>query len=70
MTQDPDRSKPKRRWFRYSVRTLLLVMLLAGCGFGWLGSKLAQGRRQKAVIVWIDKLGGRVEFEAAKDTRW
>ena len=29
--------KPKRRWFQYSLRTLLVLMLLVGVGMSWVG---------------------------------
>jgi hypothetical protein len=35
MTTTEMNTKPKRRWFQYSLRTMLIVMLLAGSGMGW-----------------------------------
>jgi len=35
---DSDPPKPKRRWYRFSLRTLLLFLLVAGIGFGWVCS--------------------------------
>ena len=32
--------KPRRRWFRFSLRTLLVVLTLAGGAAGWLGVQL------------------------------
>jgi hypothetical protein len=32
--------KPKRRWYQFSLRTLLIVVLVAGAGLGLLGRKL------------------------------
>jgi hypothetical protein len=34
MTTGPTSPKPRRRWFQYSLRTLLVLMLAFGCGFG------------------------------------
>src|SRR5437870_1822669 len=33
-------SKPKRRWLRYSLRTLLVFVTLTSAGFGWFGWQL------------------------------
>jgi len=38
--------KPKRRWCQFSLRTLLVVVLLAGLGLGVVGRKLDQARKQ------------------------
>ena len=27
--------KPRRRWFQYSLRTIMALMLLVSGGFGW-----------------------------------
>jgi hypothetical protein len=39
--------KPKRRWLQFSLRTMLVLMLLFGCGLGWLGREVqrASGKR-------------------------
>ena len=45
MTTEPTTTpKPKRRWFQFSLRTLLVLMLVFGCGFGRLGMKVKQTR--------------------------
>jgi hypothetical protein len=36
--------KPKRRWLRYSLRSLLLFMVLASVLFAWLGRHIARAR--------------------------
>ena len=60
--QDPSPPKPKRRWrVRFSLRTLLLVMLLAPIGF-WLGMRYQEARRQRAVIAEIWEGSGGVIF--------
>src|SRR5262249_13083052 len=33
-------AKPKRRWFRFSLRTLFMVLLLISLPLGWLGFQL------------------------------
>ena len=39
-----DPQEPKRRWYQYSLRTLLLFVAVAGIGLGWLGSKVQRAR--------------------------
>jgi hypothetical protein len=52
--------KRKRRWYRFSLRTLLLFVLVVGVGLGWLGSKLQPLRNERRAAAEIEKLGGRV----------
>jgi len=55
-----DTPKPKRRWYQYSLRTLLLFMLLASIGLSWLAVKLKQAREQKEAVRAIEEAGGWV----------
>ena len=55
--------KPRRRWFQFRLRTLLVFMTLCAIPFAWVASELAQRRRENAVIAWVEKMGGTVEFE-------
>jgi hypothetical protein len=57
MTTTP---KPRRRWFQFTLRTLLVLMLLVCIGMGWLGVKMQQTRKQRAAINAIVHGGGRV----------
>ena len=36
---------PRRRWFQFSLRTLLLMMLVFGCGLGWFTAKRRQAQQ-------------------------
>ncbi len=60
----PDSARPDRklRWFQFRLRTLLIVVTLAGCGFAWLGVKVRAARQQAADIAAIEKLGGEVHY--------
>ena len=59
-TQPP---KPKRRWYQFSLRTLLVVMTLACVAFAWTGWRIQQARvnrdglaaAQKTVDTAIEK---------------
>lgn len=51
------------RWFRFSLRTLLIFMLIAGLGFGWLAWKLKEASDQRVEVEAIEKLGGYVQYD-------
>jgi hypothetical protein len=52
--------KPKRPRFRFqfSLRTLLIVVLVLGVVFGWIGSRLQRARDNRQTIAKIRSLGG------------
>jgi hypothetical protein len=53
-------AKPKRRWFRFSLR-MLLVLLTVLCV--WLGLKVNLARQQREAVEAIYKAGGSVVFD-------
>jgi len=55
--------KPKRRWPRFSLRKLLLLVTIASVGFGWLGLKLRQAQRQKEAVEGIVNSGGWIWYD-------
>lgn len=55
--------KPRRRRFRFSVRTLLLLMTLVSIPFCWLGYKVRQAQQQRETVEKIGKLGGVVVYD-------
>jgi hypothetical protein len=55
--------KPRIRRFRFSLRTLLLIVAVVGCGFGWLGNKVRESQQQQIAAEAIRKLGGVVAYE-------
>ena len=70
-TQPP---KPKRR-FRFTLKTLLIVVTLFTVGVGWIGSRLYRARENRArvaagvdavvestTVAEIEKLGGTVSY--------
>jgi hypothetical protein len=67
----PNAAEPKscRRWFSFSLRTLLIFVTLAGCGLGWLGFKIQEGRRQQAAVEAIEKLGCDVGYDYQFDSQ-
>ena len=55
--------KPRRRWLQFSLRTLLVLMLLLGCGLGWFAREVHKARAQGEAKKAIEKLGGRVGWD-------
>ena len=54
--------KPKRRWFQYSLRTLLVVVTLCAIFCSWLAVKLQQAKREREAAAAITELGGEVRW--------
>src|ERR1700676_5457431 len=67
----PNAAKPKsrRRWYQYSLRTLLIFVTLAGCALGWLGPKVQQARYQQAAVDMIARQGGCFEYDYEYDAQ-
>lgn len=59
---DTSAPKHKLRWYQFSLRTLLLVVLMAGVGFGLVGRKFQQARQQRRAVDELEKLGARVVY--------
>ncbi len=55
--------KPKRRWFQYSLRTLLAFVTLCALACSWLAVKMRQAERQREAATAIEKLGGSVRWD-------
>ncbi len=52
------------RWrFQYSLRSLLLVMLLASIGMSWFAVKMQRASRQREAVEAIKELGGSVNYD-------
>jgi hypothetical protein len=54
---------PRRRWFRYSLRTLMVFILLATVPMSWLAVKMRQARKQRQAVEAIVKLGGSLAYD-------
>lgn len=53
-------TKPKLRWFQFSLRTLLIFVTLFAILLNWIGPKIRQAKRQREAVVAIQNLGGVV----------
>ena len=51
--------KPKRRWLQFSVRGLLLLMLVVAVPLGWAMDKV---RHQRDAVSALEKMGCDVEY--------
>lgn len=64
MTEMP---KPKRRWFRFSLRTLLIVVVLLSLPLGWFAMKMARAERQRRAVEAIERVGGWIQYDCCVD---
>jgi hypothetical protein len=67
-TEQP--AQPRRRWFRFSLRTLLIVVTVASVPLGWVGWELNQVSREKATTTWVEKMGGGFRFNPDREKGW
>jgi hypothetical protein len=54
--------KRKRRWFQFSLRTLLIGVVIIAIACGWLGSKIERKRKELDAVKAIIDVGGRVKL--------
>jgi hypothetical protein len=58
-----DARKPVRRWYQYSLRTLLIFVTLCAFACSWFAVKMQQARKQREAVVAIRKLGGLTAYD-------
>ncbi len=56
-------AKRKRRWLQYSVRSLLVLTLLAAMGLGWVRHQMNRLQAEEEAVAAIQALGGTVIYE-------
>jgi len=52
----------ERHGLQFSLRTLLIVVTVSAAFLCWVSWKLEQARKERAVIAWIETMGGSVQF--------
>jgi hypothetical protein len=55
-----DRPKRKRRWFQFSLRTLMIVVTLLAVACGYVGWQAKIVRERRAMVDWINNHNGLV----------
>jgi Leucine-rich repeat (LRR) protein len=67
MQTEPPKAEPpkrKRRWFQFSLRTLMMLTLLVGLGMAiWIVPIKKRAERQQAAVEAILKVGGVVYYD-------
>lgn len=58
-----NRSFPKHRWFQFSLRTLLIAILVLSLPLSWFAVKMERAGRQKELTERIEQLWGFVIFD-------
>jgi hypothetical protein len=62
----PATTRRRRTFFAVSVRGLLLLILVIGCGLGWIARVIRLGQDQRSAVAAIYQAGGWVVY----DTEW
>lgn len=55
--------KPRRRWYQFRLRTLLILFTIAAVAMAFFSQKIRQQYREQAVIEWVQKMQGTASFE-------
>jgi hypothetical protein len=66
MEAEPIKGEPpkrKRRWFQFSLRTLMIFTAVVAVGCGWLATKIEKKRREQQTIELILSKGGHIGFD-------
>ena len=53
---------PKRRWFQFRLRTLLIAILVLSVPLSWFAVRKEKARRQREAVEEIERLGGTVFY--------
>ena len=66
-TSQPETPARKLRWYQYSLRSLLILMLVASFGMSWIAVRMKRARQQKEAVKEIEKAGGWVIYDYEVD---
>ena len=59
----------RRRWFQFSLRTLMLFTLACALAFGWIARQIEPTRREQSVVSEIESWA-HVTYHTADGPRW
>jgi hypothetical protein len=57
----------KRRWYQFTLRTLLVLVLLCAVACSWFAVKMNRARRQKEAVAAILNAGGEIGYDYQLD---
>lgn len=60
---DSDPPKPKRRWYQYSLRTLLIFVTVVAVFCSWFAVRMQRAKRQREAVEAIAKTATRVRYD-------
>jgi hypothetical protein len=63
VTPKVDPPKHKRRWFQFSLRSLLIFTLLCAVGSAWVAQRMERKRQEREAVDAIRGIGGTVEYD-------
>jgi hypothetical protein len=58
----------KRRWYQYSLRTLLIIVTIFAVACSWFTVKMRQAKRQREAVEAFSKLRGTIAYDYQLDT--
>ena len=59
--------KPKRRWFQYSLRSLLILVAVLCIGMNWFSNRMRRAERQRAAVKALGERYGTVLYDFQVD---
>ena len=71
-SNNPIKTTKRRRWFRFRLRTLLVMVTLISVLLGWVDSvswELDQRQRENSTISWVYGMGGGINLRSRNDER-
>ena len=62
-------ASPKRRWFQFSLKALILVLVVCGCVLAPIAYEHQKARNQHAAVAALEKRGGYLGFDSTTHPR-
>lgn len=60
----PDESPKRHKWFQFTLRTLLVAVLVLSVPLSWFAVRMEQSRKQKRSIEALEAVGCGISYEA------